>query len=729
MNIGPWRRIESRECDHGALAVIVALSAAILMVMAAFAVDIGRTWATRGQLQVQADQAAVATSSALPVTLTDASDRKRVAKYAAYFLACNKVGGQTFNLPVCASTLSPGSTSLDSAALEMLSNGSTGRAPGLRFPSSTSVEVITPAARINYTFGKAASVSGTTQVKRATAQVSSPGQMLPVALSKACGTLLSSELSQEQWTDLRGQADASLAMFPTRILALGDRADAPVRSYNRPALPAFSYPTSFGVPIRSSMNLSVYGPTLNVAGLSPYTWEVGKRGALLSVGPRSGTWGSIAPGRANTFFWKQDGFGGWTLVASLNNGGTLAGTFTIPNEVVDSPGSYYVTVASRWIDLNGGFQAIPASEAKQINVVGRSFPADALTRLDQGAGSEAGTCARYIDSPRLDTGGGIVDGTTVGNSTLIKNILGGLDHRLALQQNVAGTCTGVTVVKDVTVHTDATAADPNCVRITSKNSRQLELTTAWLGTASGSTRGRLDCSITRFTGRSNCPGRTFTLWGRAFNNDDLADYLTSPMTDLSDWRNFGSANYNSDGLPLISPGNKKLSSDIYYSPRLFWAPVISTPLSNIPMGNLDGNEYPVWTYRPVWLGRQVDGVGSLQARTSNNLWCTSDLGSLDTRDREYSEYRSNLDRGAGGSYTGVFLNGVARGGGENDRIELFGCNWDDPKNMTTDDSYRRIKGLRFQTIEPVSMPEPPTSYSGPLTDYVGTGPRVVRLVR
>ena len=43
--------------DRGAIAVLTALVSVVLLVMAGFAVDIGNTWARRGQLQVQADRA------------------------------------------------------------------------------------------------------------------------------------------------------------------------------------------------------------------------------------------------------------------------------------------------------------------------------------------------------------------------------------------------------------------------------------------------------------------------------------------------------------------------------------------------------------------------------------------------------------------------------------------------------------------------------------------------
>jgi hypothetical protein len=62
------------------------------MVVCAFVVDIGGTWARRGQLQVQADRAAVFAADYLPVA--DASDQKAVAAQVAYYIACHTVEGQ-----------------------------------------------------------------------------------------------------------------------------------------------------------------------------------------------------------------------------------------------------------------------------------------------------------------------------------------------------------------------------------------------------------------------------------------------------------------------------------------------------------------------------------------------------------------------------------------------------------------------------------------------------------
>ena len=40
-----------------------------------------------------------------------------------------------------------------------------------------------------------------------------------------------------------------------------------------------------------------------------------------------------------------------------------------------------------------------------------------------------------------------------------------------------------------------------------------------------------------------------------------------------------------------------------------------------------------------------------------------------------------------------------------------------------------LRAMRFMTIEPSALPAVPENYEGQIVDYVGTGPKVVRLVR
>jgi hypothetical protein len=41
----------------------------------------------------------------------------------------------------------------------------------------------------------------------------------------------------------------------------------------------------------------------------------------------------------------------------------------------------------------------------------------------------------------------------------------------------------------------------------------------------------------------------------------------------------------------------------------------------------------------------------------------------------------------------------------------------------------KLKAARFMTIAPDALPQVADDYDGPLTDYLGVGPKIVRLVR
>ena len=65
----------------------------VLLVISAFVVDFGTTWLRRGELQQQADKAALFAAEALPAA-DDADAACAVAKRAAYYIACYPVPGQ-----------------------------------------------------------------------------------------------------------------------------------------------------------------------------------------------------------------------------------------------------------------------------------------------------------------------------------------------------------------------------------------------------------------------------------------------------------------------------------------------------------------------------------------------------------------------------------------------------------------------------------------------------------
>jgi hypothetical protein len=171
----------NRSDESGAIALIAALVSIVLMVVCAFVVDIGGTWARRGQLQVQADRAAVFAADYLPVA--DASDQKAVAAQVAYYIACHTVEGQrelTPAIPSCTSSTGPSDPAIKTYGDALLTAGQ------VSFPSATRIKVVTPPARVDFSFGQAAGADGTTQQKTAIAKVGSPGDIVPIGLSMNC---------------------------------------------------------------------------------------------------------------------------------------------------------------------------------------------------------------------------------------------------------------------------------------------------------------------------------------------------------------------------------------------------------------------------------------------------------------------------------------------------------------------------------------------------------------
>ena len=60
---------------------------------------------------------------------------------------------------------------------------------------------------------------------------------------------------------------------------------------------------------------------------------------------------------------------------------------------------------------------------------------------------------------------------------------------------------------------------------------------------------------------------------------------------------------------------------------------------------------------------------------------------------------------------------------------LLGIEPGDDHGLLLDSSGTTLRALRFMTIEPSALPAAGPDYQGPVSEYVGTGPRVIRLVR
>ena len=89
LNRHRWPRAQGRPDDEGAVAVIVALSAVLLLVLSAFVIDLGNVYATKARLQSAVDSAAlaaaqyVATPGACPAPAANSARRTAIAYAAA----------------------------------------------------------------------------------------------------------------------------------------------------------------------------------------------------------------------------------------------------------------------------------------------------------------------------------------------------------------------------------------------------------------------------------------------------------------------------------------------------------------------------------------------------------------------------------------------------------------------------------------------------------------------
>ena len=92
-------KLDRRRTQRGAVAILVAVLAAVLLVVAALSVDLGNAWARKRQVQTQVDIAALSAGHLLPRTDTNEDD---ILQEVADFLntANNRVSGQEGSVTV-----------------------------------------------------------------------------------------------------------------------------------------------------------------------------------------------------------------------------------------------------------------------------------------------------------------------------------------------------------------------------------------------------------------------------------------------------------------------------------------------------------------------------------------------------------------------------------------------------------------------------------------------------
>jgi hypothetical protein len=631
--ISPTGSVRTRD-DAGAVAVISGIVAVVLMLVSAFVIDLGSTWARRGDLQVQADKAALLAARNLPAT--DGPSKLKAAKYVAYYFACHTLPGQRQlhpEIPECPSGTAPGSASILTYASQLLADGS------VTFPKSTQVKVLTPQARIDYGFGKLAGVEGSTQRKMSIAQVSSPGSVVPMGLSVPC--LLSAVGNVPN--------AGNTGILPINYVTPG--------ALTPSAAPATVWPSAY--------DTTTGGPALSSIGTVPNPVVSGPTPATFTV--TGSNWG-ILPASVQVAFHKGPDTGTPAQAASVNVLGTSA-TGLLPDTVMQNPGTWEVKVGVE--QTVGG--AREWSNPIQLNVTVAGGTTDLVG------------CGRLLDSPRADEPDRA--------AALARNLQAGLDHPLVGHPNLVSVTAPTLSADDavalatnpVSLFSCSSASPhvldvanpggtPNCVRLQGDDSWLADsFTEGMLGAESGGTSGRLVCSSTR-----PCTGPTATVRGVQINDDDFDQFVVDPGL-LQSKLFFGLSTYLTNGLPILTPQNA-LSTDLYKSHRFMWVPVMSAPLTPTA-----GGDYPILTFRPIFVTQDAPSGWTAW----DMLW-----DQVDTL------------------------------------VAALGLSEDDVQHgLLMSEDGQTLRAVRFMTIEPTSLPLVADTYDGPTTDYVGVGPKLVKLVK
>ena len=741
------RRARDRSREDGAVALLSALVVMILMIVAAFVVDIGNTWMRRGQLQQQVDTAALFAAEALPAA--DQASRLVVAKRAAYQIACTDPTQALLplqkqvdpSIPDCPSSSS--SSSLDAYAQKMLTTGM------VTFPTTTQVQVIGPETRVDYFWAGATGVRSVLQSKSATAKVSSPGGLMPIGLSLQC---LAGVINQ---AGLGAGADkllpisyvvpgsySSSGSLPTQTEPALLPWDAAYTGANASTQVTVANPSA----TTTTLTLSVNSPSLLALDLTGKNQVVFKRGGT-TVGP--------------------------VLPSSLDPIGKKL-TVTIPDQVKSTPGRWYVKVklfttallvlggSPKWSDAAASFDVYPS----QSNVVGSLLTAlGGVLDLD-----ESVACGRLLDSPRVKD---------AGTPALARNLQEGIDHPITRNEvflqalggadlsGLNGTASGLASVLSGSVSTvlanpsygltgcsnaaynrldtkatyDATllgGAPANCVRLRSDATAEQDFTDGMLknsaATPGTAGYGRLSCARASACASNHKIDLSALGFPGLYNNDGLGDFLKSGSGTLLDSQlAMALDTYLLPNLPLVTPSDT-ITSDIYSSPRFGWVPVMSYVSLNTP-GQVD---YPVLTFRPVFIdngsadslniaGIQPSGViDRLNERVQKgvNDAIAAVVASLDILGPIVQTFvdgigittalnqltSNNIDAGLQTLSAGL---GVDMGREQAGLVVQNG----------------RLKAARFMTIAPDALPPVGDSYNGPTVDYLGIGPKLIALVK
>lgn len=668
VHVGTHRLPAHDRDERGAVALFTALTAVMLLVVAGFATDIGMTWARRGQLQTQADQAALLAATYLPANTE--TERARVTRVAAWYVCENPVPGQPTLNPGMDEACSDAPASVESAALASTGAFATWAAalqagglvsfPRIDGSAGSHVKVVAPSARVDFGFGKVAGASGSDQTRYAVARVGSPGTVSPTSLSLTCLLNAAGNLPA-------GLGDIVSDLLPLNYIAPG-KISASTPPTKWPSATTDNTVT-LSLPLSPGTTQGIPSGPITVTGQG---WSnFGETKLVFAIGDKSGVSINDLPSAAVT---------GISLLGLVGTG-----VATVPAAVYKTAGVWEVRLATK--TPAGSWRYSKASPPVTYDVSLPQVTADLLG------------CARMLKSPRnLQQGTG-------GN--LHYNLVAGLDHPVASHPNLLSlnppaeltlanllntlqgglfSCSNSAphVLDNGGVH-----PTPNCVTREEGANTYKEFTDGYLkpstivpenpstGTASYETSGRLVCSSDRLCKQPPAQIGAFT----NINVDRFQDFVDPARQNLlTESMFFSIGTYLQEDVPIVTP-NSAILPDIYRSGRFMWMPVVATPVATNDTGY-----YPVLTFRPVFITQDVpSGLDSVDLIIDVvDLWVRTLLG-------------------------------VSAG------VEDHGIVMSDDKT--------ELRALRFMTIEPGALPAVPADWDGPMSDYVGVGPRVIRLVR
>lgn len=722
--------------EHGATAVLVALvTCFVLFLVAALTVDMGNTWSRRGQLQFQVDRATKFAAERLPVDTTvvgatPTDSQLAVAKAAAFYLACHLVPGETAmsTLPACpAASAFSIDVGIDSWARALLSNGrgATSTTVGsISFPATNKVRLSTPDAKVDFGFANVMGKSGSIQSKSATAVVLSPGTVEPIGMSLTC-------MANALGAAPLGAGDTASNTMPVNYVSTGSG-----------ALLADPQVTT------STDSTPTYWDDLYQGGAAPATISLVSSSVNSATGAVTLTFGWTSSRTswivtAQQIFIRRAGYvvGGST---GAYQGPNVIGT-TSPTAPVTfrlPPGNYEALI--RVAGTGPSLQSETWTNNSNQNVK--------FTVPDVGQLSHFVACARPAQSPRL--------GIATDSDALSVNVAQGIDHGLQAFPGLAdavddvhiGVGSGTSVsgaasllgsagISALTCGSNAAVKKdyptrrtdgPNCLHIDTSIDWSSELTKGLLtggSFATGSVNGRLRCPS---TGSCNYKSSRPTLTSPggipgSYNDDHFSDFI---KTDAS-----GGPKYLSDpffmaldamispSVPLVTPPNDSLETALYSSPRFFWAPYVVSAWPSAGPG-----DYSILTFRPVFLTSDASStittpVDMLLLGLINQA-TTGGLSLVDTL-TAFGASASCLLLGAVACerqlLTQTDISGLL--------TSYLGTNTVDVGGLVIDKAAARVRAARIMTLAPGALPAVPKTYTGPTTDYLGVGPKIVRLTQ